>query len=461
MRLLNKSWYYASLHPILLYDDIFVYNNFDLFELFADVYFSGSDDSEDFKRYIFKKIYNGVIYLKNIFTGRLKHSDVPEKYIQFERVLLASKRPLFQLKLHDTFIRSGLFEKLGDRIVSLNLTLDNFSDSALDLITNNCENLQSLQLMEIHKFLIDFKPVRKPLLKMQRLSMESCSLSDKGFNILVQLAPHLMDITICYCNVSLLQSLNDIKQYYSDDGNCEISTRFNSDEVFTNLNIIHFLKSTNRIISLSLSDNLIFCNLPKHIKLKSLMLKSHSFFGDSEADNIKLFIITLNEQSSLETLEVYEIPCCLLSAVSNMHNLKHLKLDYVISTVCNEKSVTDCKCLQIFVNSLRNMKYLKTLQFSSIWSHSQTSGIQDQIPDCTLSSLTSLVWSFKNNLNIIKFGTNLTKLKIDDGSSLSANDLRLLFVNLTNLIELSISQCFNLDDDVLSSSPVSNIKGKK
>lgn len=446
MRLVNKTWYYASLHPILLYDEEFVYN-YALLDSFL------GDHSKDYCIDIVKT---------------MGEPGLPKNYKKFERVLLDSKRTLLNLKLNDMFIRSVLFEKLGDRIVSLNLILNFFLDSYLDSITNNCENLQTLQLQKIREFIIDFKLSRKPLLKMRSLSINNCFLSDKDFNILVQCVPNLTDISIDCDDIYILKSFKDIKKYYPNYPKYktgEISIRFNSNDVFTNVNIINFLNSTNGIVNLKLSEPFIFSKLPKHIKLKSLILKSRTWTSDGgerapePLENIEPCIFTLNEQTLLETLEVDGIPCCFLSAVSNMHNLKYLKLFYVISTDCQE-NVDVSRCLKKFIHSLKNMKYIKTLQFKSVWYLDQCKEKIDKIPDCILTSLTSLDCSLKYNLNIIKFGNHLTELSIREGCFLTGNNLRLLFKNLKNLMHLSIYRCINLDDGVLSSSPVSNIKGK-
>jgi len=116
-------------------------------------------------------------------------------------------------------------------------------------------------------------------------------------------------------------------------------------------------------------------------------------------------------------------------------------------------------CLKSLMESLKNLKYIRTLSLSNAQKVKNIEIPIPPFPECTLKSLTSLDCSLDSTLGALTFGKNLTNLRIRNGDILTAGDLQLLFRNLTNLKHLWIDNCSVLDDDVFVHLPISNLKG--
>ncbi|XP_022176469.1 uncharacterized protein LOC111037929 [Myzus persicae] len=162
-------------------------------------------------------------------------------------------------------------------------------------------------------------------------------------------------------------------------------------------------------------------------------------------------------QVSLQWLEINHLPARLVGAVSRLHNLRHLTLNLTIGHA-------DMECLREFVESLRDMKRIRTLAVNRVVETSMDVGLNAvlqtfAIPECAFESLTSLDCSLDSSLCVLRTGKRLSSLRIRNGDILSAGDLQLLFENLIGLRHLWIDNCLCLDDDIMSGLPVSNLKG--
>jgi len=418
MALINTAWNHASLHPVLLKSEILIY-------------------SEENQKFNFSLL----------------------NYDDFKQTLLKSKREFINLKLcglktsHLNDI--SIFFNLGMHIKSLYLSdLRILTDHFLDSITSYCYNLKSLSFQKIAE--LSFSDIsRTPLFHLNSIHFNNMTLNDKNFNIIIKCAPNLNDLSFKLCPI--LNGLENIALFYPNYRNNEISTNFNSNYVFTDVNIVQYLKTAKHINSLQLEQcSHIFFKLPKHIKLKCLILEGTNSIYTQE-ETLKNNILTLTEHNTLEKLHLICFPCCSLSqAISKLHNLIHLTVRF------SSSAHTPCKsCLQTFVDKLSLMKHIRTLTIRH-WLDDDLEVSQIYlIPDCVLKSLTALKCSINNSLQLINFGKNLTRLHIYNGQILSDNDFQLIFKNLTNLRHLLMEHCIQLNDDVLLCSPVSNLKGNK
>jgi len=385
--------------------------------------------------------------------------DLQLTFNEFATILSNSKRSFVNLKYVeiklDYFNYIPLIENLADRLVSLSLVyVPLFSDLFLDTITQFCNNLQTLEFENVN-ISISTVESRKPLLKLNCITFNKVIVNDRELNQILQCAPYLKDIGFYSCNV--LQWPQAIIRFYSSYRNHEIVTNYNSEHVLTINNIINHLKQSKTINSLRLNNNYnIFLELPKHIKLKTLIFDTWTLNPDVPIDNN--FISKLSEHTSLERLELINFPCCLLTAVSKMHNLKYLKLIYT-----NEISSynRDNQNFKIFLKTMSNLKHLREFTIVPSANVKQVTGNKKQIPDNTLKSLKLLKCSIENCWNILHFGGNLTTLQILNCNIMTFNDYQLLFNNLTNLMHLKICNCMNLNDNAFLDLNISNIKGKE
>jgi len=425
MALINQTWYQASLHPTLIKNDLFFFNESILFH----------------PPYVPTK------------------QELYSKFVEFKDILSNTKRSIVNLKYYeiklDCIYYIPLIDNLGDRIISLSITRMPFlKDAFLDSIINNCNNLNTLELEDVDISAITNK-FRKPLLKLNSITFNRVAINDCKFNQIMQCAPNLKDIGFYNCQI--LEWPQAINRYYPNYRDSQGSINYNSDCVFTVVNILNYLKNCKFINSLRLNNNYsISLQLPKYIKLKTLIFDTLTHFPSIPIDNN--FILALGEHTSLEHLELHNFPCCLLSAVSKMHNLKRLKLDYTIDFNPNCK---DDLYLQKFFESMENFKNIKELAIIPCGNTKKTSPSKKQIPDSILKSLTSLTCSIGNCMNIINFGGNLTTLQIHNCDILTSTDFQLLFSNLTNLMHVGIDDCCNVNDDVFLALNISNVKGKE
>lgn len=412
---MNKTWYYSSLHPILLRKEFFVYNE--------------------------------------------QCDDQSNKYENFKNALIKTERKLLQLKLQkltfDHVKYLTIFENCGDRISTLNLDgLSSFTDAYIGAIASYCQNLEKLKLLNIHQFAIDIPCL--PIPKLRSISFNRIkNMSDKEFNLIIQCAPNLEHLNFTECQILMRPQI--IRRYYLD-GFDDTLMAYNSDDVFTDVNVLNYLKTAKRIKGLKLQNCYnIFYKLPENIKLNSLSVQLNVNIQDRLIDN-EAFKLKLGDHISLKKLEITYIPCCFLPAISKLCNLEYLSLTFTnhVKSNCIDKAV----CLQTFCDTLVNMKNLKKLRIFQCPSYDiSTQKLTPRIPDYTLSSLKMLDSTIESAFRVVNFGQNLIDLRIQNGRILQSSDFLLLFKTLTNLRYLSIDYCVELTDAILLSSPISNIKG--
>jgi len=379
----------------------------------------------------------------------------------FKNMLLKSRRKLFCLKFVGiTCIEDNItmFTNLGNRIISLILIdLDLLNDSFLCAITQNCSNLEKLELRNVNDVMLTDVD-HKPILKLCSMTLDRIKLSDKEFNLILKLAPNLKDLSIYSCNLVGINLI--MKRFYPQNSNyidCSF-TKYNSNDIFTEENIIHHLNNFVRLNSLRSNHGIsIFYRIqPIQLEIKSLSLNLFQTIY-SDFFDYKKFNLVLGQYVFLEKLEISNLPIGMLSTVSTLYNLRHLKLSYT----SKESQYLDAgKHLKSFVESLKNLKYLRTLTF--IRGFDLINYLQFPIYpflECTLKSLTSLDCSLDSSLGVLKFGKNLTNLRIRNGGILKVEDLQLLFRNLTYLKHLWIDNCSVLNDDIFIKLPISNLKG--
>lgn len=408
--LVNPTWYYASIHPIFIRKELFVYED----------------------------------------------TDLMTKFLDFQQMLMNSKREVFNLKFYNftSYLEpdSIFWNKLNSRITSLHLVnLVEFNDLFLDCLTN-MNNLETLELRNIREFTTTVK-IRNALLKLHSLSLFNIYfISDKEFNNILQYAPHLKEL--CFNDCNILCWGQSIKRFYP---NYKISgglINYDSPYIFTDVNIINNLKNIKNIEHLMLQNCCkIFMQLPVETKLKSLVLSVVD-----EAHNLEKFNLTLAIHSmSLQQLDISHIPCCSLFALTKLHNLKVLKVLYTtdFNSMCGDSKA----CLNKFSESLSCLKNISSLTIVPMLTFDFSI---ITIPNCVLSSLNILDCAIENCHKLVDVGTNLISLTIQNGNILTASDLQYLFGNHTNLRHLLINKCINFNDDILMKSPPSvNLKGKQ
>lgn len=384
-----------------------------------------------------------------------------QKFDHFKSALLNTQKGILNLKLH-TVTHEQLNDitfvvEISDRILSLHIVnLDMLNDSFLDSITNKCANLKELVLKQISYVTFTIKS-RKQLLNLKSITLDEIDINDRDFNILMQLVPNLTDIYLS--SARTLKWPQVIRRFYPNYRDSNFVTVYNSDVVFTSTNVINVFKTFKKLINLSLDQCCyIFFQLSSHIKLESLMF--NGFLLTSAYDslsNLEEINLKLSKHISLQKLEIDLMACCTLTAVSKLHNLRHLNVK-VTDNFCKTKT-----CITKFFESLVNMTNLKTLHFVKLanTSNDETTVVT---PTSTISNLTSLQLInclVDDGLKLINFGNNLINLQFSNGDNLKGDDFQLLFKNLTNLRHLRIDNCINLEDINVLKSPISNLKGKE
>jgi hypothetical protein len=193
----------------------------------------------------------------------------------FKNMLWKSKRKLLCLKfVRVTFVNDlTIFTNLGNHIIELHfidLVLEN--DSFLDAITQCCNNLEKLELINV-KDLILTDNDRKPLLKLCSITLNRLYISDREFNLILKLAPNLNDLSILDCN--LIGEYQVIKRFYPHNSNIDCSfTKYNSNYIFSEHNIVHHLNHSVRLNCIRLNDSssLFYLIQPIQLEIKSLSL---------------------------------------------------------------------------------------------------------------------------------------------------------------------------------------------
>ncbi|CAI6365648.1 unnamed protein product [Macrosiphum euphorbiae] len=419
------------------------------------------DDRRELAR-VNKLFYHAAshpVFLRKEFFNYDPYRDNLNDLNDFKNMLLKSRRKLLCLSfVHLTYIRDlTIFTNLGNRIISLCfIDLDLLNDSFLDAITQCCSNLEKLELIHVSRVVLTDNG-RKPILKLCSITLDTVRINDRKFNLILKLAPNLKDLSVLDCG--LIGKREVIAMFYPHDSNyidCSF-TKYNSNTIFSEDNIVHHLNNFVRLNSLELNDgSSIFLQIqPIQLEIKSLSLNLDRSTNNDFSDYEKLNSV-LGQYVFLERLEIHFLPVRMLSIVSKLYNLRHLTLTYS----ANDSDYLDsCKYLKSFVESLKNLKYIRTLSFYRAFDLIN----QLELPvypflECTLKSLTSLDCPLDSNLGVLKFGKNLTNLRIRNGSILKVEDLQLLFRNLTYLKHLCINDCSVLNDETFIKLPISNLK---
>lgn len=416
MALVNTKWYYASIHPKFVRNEVFSYNE---------------------KREKFDKTFGD--------------SGLP-LFSEFKTMLLNSNRKCFNLIFHGSLYVNQVFPiflNLADYIVSVHISgLDQLSDMLLDVILN-CNKLEQLEFNCVSDLVITNRP-RKSILSLKRMSFRETNLTDFYFNNIMQCAPNLEDLGLKNCNI--LNWHQALRRFYPTYKNTDIKQNFNSCDIFSYVSIVNYLETTKNIHKLRLNDNFhIILNLPIHIKLVSLELSFVKALTILRGQPYEKIGDKLSNISTLENLDLKYIPCCLLvSCLPKLCNLKRLNAQYFHCRNQNE-------CISEVVDSLKNKKNLRELIMYSFLV--QDNLIPLGIADCTLEKLSTYKGSINNVFKISRLGQNLTKLKIVNGDILTASDYKLLFKTLIRLKKLVIEKCNELDDNVLSDFSINNLKG--
>ncbi|CAI6368114.1 unnamed protein product [Macrosiphum euphorbiae] len=426
------------------------------------------DDRRELAR-VNKVFYHASSHPVFLRKELLHYHPYLDNFNNFKNMLLKSRRKFLCLKIsgYITFIDYlTIFTNLGNRIISLNLIhMDLFNDSFLDALTQCCSNLEQLELKDGMDLILTDKD-RKPMLKLCSITLNRIQISDRGFNLILKLAPNLKDLGILNCSIVDLDGTCPILggswtplRFYPDNINIDCSFyKYNSNEIFSEYNIVHHLSNYVRLNSLRLNHGTrIFYQIkPIQFQFKSLSLnyKCQSLYAEF-IDYEKLSLV-LGQCVFLEQLKIYNLPVGILSIVSKLYNLRHLKLSYN----ADDSNYSDAsKYLKSLVESLKNLKYISTLSFSRDRDFNEELILPIYpFPECTLKSLTSLDCSLDSNLEVLKFGKNLTKLRIRNGDILKVEDLQILFRNLTYLKHLRIENCSVLNDEIFIDLPISILK---
>ncbi|XP_050424086.1 uncharacterized protein LOC126835492 isoform X2 [Adelges cooleyi] len=421
MALVNKTWYYASLHPSLLKKELLTY-------------------------------YEKTTEVK----GQPTHSFTTHELELFINMVLQTRRRLLNLKFCSLICLKDLsiFEQLGDNIVSLYLwDLYCLTDDLLDAVVK-CRNLETLELKNISSISITVKS-REPLLKLKRLDFNQVNPSDREFNQIILCAPNLKDIGFSDC--ILIEWIQAIQRFYPNYRNNEITEEYNSDDIFTPKNIVKHLKNLKHLNILRLNQCCDrFLQLLNILTLESLTLDLVSI----ASSNYSYLEKSIATHISLISLEVINWPYALLPAITKLYNLKHLKLilaDFIVDE-------NDTNHVINFTKSLSNLKSLEKLTIVPFVDHPFFPKVN--IPDTILVSLKSLDCYIDSGIKLSNLGHNLTYLRIRNGNILTTEQYKLIFKNLTKLRYLRIGYCRNMNDDIMLGESsqdqnclISNLKG--
>ncbi|XP_050520610.1 uncharacterized protein LOC126894025 isoform X2 [Daktulosphaira vitifoliae] len=424
MRLINRKWYFASLHPSLIKNELITYH-----EQFSD-------------------------------CQKIKNSDI-DAVENLKNIITLSERKLFNLKLCSINPSNNLtnFQLLKNNLVSLYLwdiycLTDIFFETILE-----CHNLEILELKKIGTTSINVK-TRKKLLKLKRLDFDQINLTDSDFTQIILCTPNIIDIGFKDCHI--LEWPQAIKRFYPNYFS-SIFKYFNSNDIFTPKNIVNNLVTMKNLKNLRLNQCCyIFLQLSQKLTIVSLILNLVS----KQSYNKILLKEVLSTHISLINLEVYSLPYSLLSAVSKLHNLKSIKI--ILLTNPNDYTLNSQKVVHLnnFFISLCNFHHLKV--FTLIPSIDHSLFPQAVIPDKILIKLISLDCFIDDCLKLTQLGSNLTNLRIRNGDILTVGHLQLIFTHLTKLRFLWIDKCHTLNDSVIIKSSstlgektciISNLKG--
>lgn len=414
MALVNKTFYNASLHPSYLKHEVFVYNH-------------DSVPPIQFEKRRCTLSYNQRIENTGDLNG-------------FVKMIRKTKRKVINLKFNNVQDLHGVlprFRRKGGDVKCLYLENTKFlSDLFLVNITKYCSNLEMLGLSYINVYSSTGLPV-KPLPTFKSIHMTLNDMPELSFSALLKCAPYLDTIVL---------KQNMFMTVY--------------DSTVVNINIMNYFQSAKHMTSLSLNgEPQVFLDLPDHIKLLYLKLECFKlkYYNPVEyASSYQQLKISLTKQTSLEELIISNVPCCLLSTITSLTGLKRLKVNF--KSGFNRDCDNYKTCFKKFSNSLNCMKNLEMLTIHA--RDLSTTFVKPQIPEGVLRTLTSLNFYIEPSTNVKHFNTNLTTLRIKNAEILKSTDFKLIFKQLTRLTCLKMENCYDLNDDVLSCTPISNLKGK-
>lgn len=368
----------------------------------------------------------------------VQDNDVPDMMTTVNCVLKSSKRMKLNLKLSGFFTffdAEFVDETIYKNVVELYLDDIEIMTDSFTRMLSVCCNLKMLNLKDIPQWPITV-PISvnfEPLRNLKTISFNLRYYPSDLFHFLLSLAPNLYTLDL---NFPILR--------YEPPGFKSITQR----------DIILYLVETKSVRHLKINKSCHFLSkVPKNLQLKGFSVKFNIY---SRALNY--FSALLNEHPFLEQLEVLMLPCCLLIEISHLIYLKQLDLTFFPNSECPSLCLKEC--LQRFCDSMSCMTELKKL--SLLPAKPMTIayyGVLPSIPKCTLDSLQSLDFYMNADKNIIRFGKNLTKLRIRNGDLLTVSDFKVLFENHTKLRDLWIDNCCTLTDDVLLNSGIFNIRG--
>lgn len=431
MATMNKDWYFASLSPTLQ----------------RKAYFSYTEPP------------------KNQCSVSKKDSL---DYSTFIHTLMKSQRRFIELilnKLNCEHLREAIIiKKLGDRIITLKLiNLNYLSGKFMNAISHYCSNLESLEILTVHKF-CGFNQEFLKIPSLKAISFDNVRMSDKCFNLIIHCAPNLEELSFNKCRITVDPLV--INEYYPDFNYDDIEANYNSKLVLTDVNIINYLRVARNIKKLNLDDCAhLIQELPQHVKLNTLQGFSVRALYLPYFD-FDLFGNTLNAHLSLKVLVLDNVPIDCLKYVSKLTNLNYLHLTYWIDGLVDENNEEHMnyhhECLSSLKYGIQNMKYLKTLTLrENFFCDHAFRFLQPQIPVETLISLNSLDLTIDSTFKLTDVGNQLECLRLVGCNHFKSNDFSFLLQHFTNLTKLGLTGCIEFNDDVLKKSPISNIKGKK
>lgn len=388
-------------------------------------------------------------------------SRITDPLNDFIKIVLESKRKILNLQFTQTcslqHLTPALFSKRGQEIKSLSLVHEisesiryyNLSETYLTIIMSLCQNLETLEIAgsTIKNFSVQLAYTTKncgpknSFLKLKHLYLTDITFSETSFKQLTKHVPNLDTLCLkCVTVKSVIPKTIIVTRALRAEHTC--------------LNVINYLKNAQNITTLEVDLLGVFMKIPAHITLNSLKIYTMSINCDNlnDLNDLKLKLETL--KYSLVELEIVYIPCCLLAAIEMLLNLQHLTINNITSTYnCPGIKI----CLNKFLTSLSGLKHLKKLSiFSEYYDYPLF-----VIPQCTISSLTSLESSVNNIQDVFKYGKHLSRLIIFN-CHITSSDLIIMCTNLLNLKYLKIFHYNNLEEyNMMPTIPFSNLRSNK
>ncbi|VVC38406.1 Hypothetical protein CINCED_3A000081 [Cinara cedri] len=401
-RSVNSVWYYASIHPMFIKNELFIVQ---------DPKQNGYNDKEQME---FLNLYH--------------------------QILKESKRKMLNLKLRgfSTLYKcSFIFEGIGEKVREIYLeNILVMTNALIDIITS-CSNIKKLEFSNINRWSLAVENP-KPILSLKVLVYKLATLPNNVFNLLASIASNIDTLDLDY---NVLE--NEVYTPY-----CNVNQT----------NVMQFIKNIKNLTNLRINDNWWILNrLPKNLQLKALNINYQRFYMNTI--ELSQFEAVIRNHKSLQQLEILGIPCCLILGIRNLQFLQELNLTYAkyhVHVCCNKQL-----CFQNFQNSFNNMKYLKILSVTAEVPMHKPKYFNSipPIPQHIMKSIQSLDCYFSPEMSIATFDNNLTSLRIRNGNILSVEDFIILFKELTKLTSLWIDRCYKLNDDVISDCSISNLKG--